>query len=715
MVARTLIWTGAAGDNIFATAANWQNAQTHRAPKVGPHLGDTIDLVGTSTITGNGTVTALDVAQNAVFELMNANITAATLTDTGDLALQAAQLHSKSITIGSTTNAATLTLNSLYGPSTLAALGPSLDITVGGGAGSSLLVGVFPGNNSTLALGSGTLAVGTASGAGDLFGTFATISAAMLDIGNGATGLVELNYSQLSLGTANGVGLVVGAAPGQMGAQVATLAATNSTITVKGTAEIGTQGTGGVTIYNYSTLKTLDGVTLGGTGFNDGDLGIYGTWHDTGNVFLNNGSQLALAFATGVAKITGNIIAQTGQRFSPSISATDTAALNVSGTVSLQTYGGMALQFQNDATLTCGALTLQDSGGQPFQPGIADFQTGAILTTGDLALTGTFDFQSTGATLTVSRSLNIGAGGTLTTGFTRIGNYPKQTAATIAGTLAVTTATTTIIGAVDLVAGVLDVTTALSISARTTGLVSNGGTTNISGSDSASALFVSSGGIALLADSSMAITEGNVTATAIAGQPALTIDATSRLNFASGTLTLDGGANIAGELMSTGVLDETGAINIAATGALTVSSPTFNETISGPVDNLGRVTANSTDLTFLGTVSGTGTFAIGVSGALTFMGTAAAGVAVDFSPLYGTITLGDAANFHATFTDWVPHDEIDLLNLVASSATVEGETLTLYNGDSAVIANLQFAEPIERSDFALRQDGHGNTVITYHT
>jgi len=696
MPARTLVWTGNAGDNNFATAGNWQNAQTGHAAKKAPHRHDTVELLGSGTITGTGAVAALDVGTNSSFLLQSATITANTVTDTGNLALATTQIYSRAITVGSATEGGILSIEN----ATLSAIGPSLDLSIGGAGYSGMYV-----EQSTFALGTGTLSVGSAAGGGFLNELeIASISAATLEIGNGGGGEVNLQVGFLTLGSANGVGLSVGAAPG---GGSGFLKAQGGSITVKGAVDIGTEGTGSILFEFPTTFTTLNGVTLGSTDGNDGSLFIVGTWNDTGNVIVNNGSALGLGISETVGTIHGNL---TMAAENDDVLSVNGAALSVSGTVTVQAYGGYTpiVQFQNGASLTCGAFVLQSTGNAPY----AQFETGASLTAGNLSIASGFDLQTTGATLDVLHTLELGAGGTLTTSTAQIGSSPNSAAATIGGTLAIITSNASIDGTLALTGGLLDISSStLSLTAHGTALAASGGTVDVTGSSNSAATLATNGGIAMLDDSMLTIDYGNVTATAAGAQPALTVDATSSLNLSTGALTLNGNADIAGQMKILGTLTESGSMTIAATGSINAWGTVI---IAGAVDNLGHFTSNMDTPDFMGPVTGTGTFATGASGALAFQGSVAAGVTVDLSG-GGTVTIGNAADFHATIADWAGGDALDLLNLAATSDSVTGQTLTLYDSNNAVLANLLFAQPIGQNNFVLQQDGHGDTVITYHS
>ncbi|MEJ0046883.1 MAG: hypothetical protein WDN04_12775 [Rhodospirillales bacterium] len=203
MPGRTLMWTGAAGTLDFGTPGNWTNAATGRAAKNPPGRFATVELRGSGNISGSGTVAVIDVTgdANTTFLLSDANLAART------------------VTIGSNANGGTFAVG---GGSTLSANGAALNISIGSPVGDPLLwIGRNGGPGAALvALGGGTLHVGSAQGAGgsidvDTGGSLTGGPRALIEVGaNGgggdgtvAGGVIAIG-GMLELGVAGGAALL---------------------------------------------------------------------------------------------------------------------------------------------------------------------------------------------------------------------------------------------------------------------------------------------------------------------------------------------------------------------------------------------------------------------------------------------------------------------------------------------------------------------------
>ena len=155
--------------------------------------------------------------------------------------------------------------------------------------------------------------------------------------------------------------------------------------------------------------------------------------------------------------------------------------------------------------------------------------------------------------------------------------------------------------------------------------------------------------------------------------------------------------------MTGGTLTDTGTIALT-TGALVEGYCA----ISAPITVSGSATCYGS-ISFAGPVSGYGT--IELAAQLTLLGTVANTTTMDFADP-STLIIGDAQNFGATIADWGSNDTLELLNVSATSDSVNGQTLVLYDGDDHVVASLRFAGSINTNDFALQQN-QGNTTITH--
>jgi hypothetical protein len=61
---------------------------------------------------------------------------------------------------------------------------------------------------------------------------------------------------------------------------------------------------------------------------------------------------------------------------------------------------------------------------------------------------------------------------------------------------------------------------------------------------------------------------------------------------------------------------------------------------------------------------------------------------------------------------WASGDTFELLNVLATSDSVSGQTLTLCDSDDHALASVRFAGSINLNDFSLQQS-HGKTTISY--
>ncbi len=138
--------------------------------------------------------------------------------------------------------------------------------------------------------------------------------------------------------------------------------------------------------------------------------------------------------------------------------------------------------------------------------------------------------------------------------------------------------------------------------------------------------------------------------------------------------------------------------------------------IGGAVINEGLIQATSGTLTFLGSVSGAGTLALGTGTTMNF----SAGVGAGQTALLGAgTTLGVNAvdGFGATITDFAAADIIGLNGMAFSAGSTESfdqstDRLTVSNG--SVSTTLRFAGSYSAGNFALGSGNGGNTLVTYH-
>ncbi len=73
--------------------------------------------------------------------------------------------------------------------------------------------------------------------------------------------------------------------------------------------------------------------------------------------------------------------------------------------------------------------------------------------------------------------------------------------------------------------------------------------------------------------------------------------------------------------------------------------------------------------------------------------------------------MGARKSATGTLSGFGSHDTIDLQNVVATSLSFAGGTLTVKNG-STIVASLKLAGTYTTASFALNSDGHGGSAIT---
>jgi len=133
--------------------------------------------------------------------------------------------------------------------------------------------------------------------------------------------------------------------------------------------------------------------------------------------------------------------------------------------------------------------------------------------------------------------------------------------------------------------------------------------------------------------------------------------------------------------------------------------------IATTVTNNGTITAYGGTLSLTKAVSGTGTFLIAETQALSF-GAGVTGQTVVFDKSGATLDLADPSGFAATLADFATQDSIDLLKHVVTEDSFSAGTLTLTDG-STVVAALHFSGTYTAADFSIKSDGHGGTSIGF--
>ena len=148
-----------------------------------------------------------------------------------------------------------------------------------------------------------------------------------------------------------------------------------------------------------------------------------------------------------------------------------------------------------------------------------------------------------------------------------------------------------------------------------------------------------------------------------------------------GTITVDAGSTIAGS------------------GTLTGGSLLLNGTVDG----------KGSGLTIIDDISGTGSLVIDANSRVT--AEAAVASSVVFAAGGGeTLALAQPKSAAGTLSGFGSHDTIDLQNVVATSLSFAGGTLTVKNG-STIVASLKLTGTYTNASFSLNPDGHGGSAI----
>jgi hypothetical protein len=175
-------------------------------------------------------------------------------------------------------------------------------------------------------------------------------------------------------------------------------------------------------------------------------------------------------------------------------------------------------------------------------------------------------------------------------------------------------------------------------------------------------------------------------------------------------ITLDGGTLTAASsgktIIGTAKGGKAGAITVESGAAVTG----FGAIMLAPVTDDGTIAAQGGLLSVATAVTGTGTLAIAASSTL-LVGAAVSGVTLDFTGA-GTLSLAAPTDVTSTIAGFQSGDVVDLQNLIATTLSYHGGTLTLGNGQS-VVDKLTFTGTYKLADFALKPDGAGGTEVIY--
>jgi hypothetical protein len=97
----------------------------------------------------------------------------------------------------------------------------------------------------------------------------------------------------------------------------------------------------------------------------------------------------------------------------------------------------------------------------------------------------------------------------------------------------------------------------------------------------------------------------------------------------------------------------------------------------GTLLNASTVQASGGTLSFIGGITGTGKLDIAATSTLSLSGSVSSGQEAIFQSAISKLVLGAPTAFAGTIYDFIKGNTIDLSNILASSLTYSGQTLTL--------------------------------------
>ena len=150
----------------------------------------------------------------------------------------------------------------------------------------------------------------------------------------------------------------------------------------------------------------------------------------------------------------------------------------------------------------------------------------------------------------------------------------------------------------------------------------------------------------------------------------------------------------------------TSALAVTSTGSVSGFG-----TISAPLANSGSVNAQGGLLRITGAVTGSGADNIGSAATLEFDAATSGGQTVAFTATSGGLAIASPPNFGATISGFGVGNEIDLLKVVATSASYQSGILSVLNG-ATTVASLNLSGNYSGTTFDVSSDGNGGSLIT---
>ena len=184
-----------------------------------------------------------------------------------------------------------------------------------------------------------------------------------------------------------------------------------------------------------------------------------------------------------------------------------------------------------------------------------------------------------------------------------------------------------------------------------------------------------------------------------------------------GALTMNGDSSFTAKITTSGDLVNYGDVNIGSDAVLNASAANFvqytgDTTVAGIleatlVDDEGGLMDFTSSLV---SGDGTGSLRIYAGATMEFGGAVDTSHTVTFEASTGDLEIGDLAAYSGTIAGFSGGDLIDLLGVAASSETVSGHTLSLFENGVAV-GSLTLSGTYKTASFTLVSDDHGGTDI----
>jgi hypothetical protein len=596
--------------------------------------------------------------------------------------------------------------------------------TLSGYGGTVLLKGLTQAGNMLIG-GPNTL---TVSGTLDqtITITFGPSSNPVAHIEAGATWAMEGDSSiQGSFGLIDNQGLFVDPSGSGISAissefeTTGTVTVNNSVMQFQGETSLGgtVNGTGQLDLNGPATLQSGLALTVAALDVNNayvdvaGNLSYAGGFSETGNAtldLLGHGLTLTGTASLDSGSVTdgGTLTAEGGKIGNYTVAGG--ATLLVSGAA--EQTGAVTISAA-DLTVAAGATYALDDDYSIYGTGTLDV-AGALLANGTGASiiqvavdqTGTLDVNDQLLTLEDGGALGgtIAGAGTLSLyygTFTLQGGLNATVAELNGGA-----ATTAALGGNDSYAGYFVDAGTLSLGTDTLSL---SGTTLLSGATLTGAGYLDASGDTTL--SYVNVLGGatlEIAGTAEQGPGNTFVDGGTLVVAANASYTLDANQSIFGG----GVLDVAGTLTAAGNG---------NGVLGAVITDTGVIAANLGTLDVMGSVQGSGSFAIGAAGTLEFGNTSTitAASTINFTAGHADLIIGDMGSFGALLSDFASGDVIELTGIAGTSISgtlLAGGTQYLVTDSNHDSITLSFGTAQTASQLYVGVAQDGNAAVFHH-